>query len=246
MILRCALLLLVCLLAPARPSAAAAHLCLEAARRAAAEAGVPADLMVAITLAETGRSRGGRMEPWPWTANLDGAGHWFDSRAALRAFVGRALAEGRTSLDIGCFQINWRWHGRHFATPDDLAEPLTAARHAARWLAALRAELGSWEAASGAYHSRRPERAARYAVRVAALRADPAAQAAPAAGPPRPPAAPAGALAASPPRRAGGGWTMPAGPAGAAGRAAAPASLVALPGPARPFLPLPAPPTVRP
>lgn len=154
----------------AGPAAAAPELCERAAAQAAAETGVPADLMQAIALAESGRARNGRLRPWPWTANLEGQGHWFETRAELVAFAEGAVAVGRTSVDIGCFQINWRWHGRHFVRPGDLSDPLTGARHAARYLLQLREEFGGWEAAAGAYHSRDPDRAARYAARVAELR----------------------------------------------------------------------------
>ena len=160
--LRPALLLIVML---ALPAAAAPELCERAARQAAAEGGVPQDLMLAITLAETGRRQDGALRPWPWAANLEGAGHWFDSRAALEAFAARAVAAGRTSIDIGCFQINLRWHGHAFATPEAMFDPAANAHYAAQFLSGLAAELGSWEAAAGAYHSRTPELAERYGAR---------------------------------------------------------------------------------
>lgn len=172
-------LFMLILLALAAPARAAADLCLAAAAQAARETGVPPDLLRAITLAETGRSRDGRLEPWPWAANLEGRGHWFANRAELEGFAERMVAAGRTSLDIGCFQINWRWHGQGYAAPAALADPLTGARHAARFLAALQAELGSWEAAAGAYHSRTPHLAARYGARIAELRAAAPPEAAP-------------------------------------------------------------------
>lgn len=209
-----ALILFLCLLSS--PATASPDLCETAARQAAAETGVPTDLMAAITLAETGRNHHGRMRPWPWAANLEGASHWFDSRMALVTFAEGAVATERNSIDIGCFQINWRWHGQHFARPGDLSDPLTGARYAARYLAALHAELGTWEAATGAYHSRTPHLAARHAQRVGALRGP-----APASGPTRPPEPPAPAQ----------GWAMPI-----TGAPAALASLVPGGQTPRPFL----------
>lgn len=202
--------LLVCLGVPAL---AAPEQCLRAARQAAAEVGLAPDLLIAIATVESGRRIEGRLSPWPWTANLEGRGHWFDSPAALVAFVEAAVAAGRTSVDIGCFQINWRWHGADFARPADLADPLTGARHAARFLLQLHRELGDWERAVGAYHSRDPVRAARYAAQVAAHRGRPE--------PPRPPA----------PVRLRTGWALPIGPA-----AAGPGSLMPASTAARPFL----------
>lgn len=155
-----AVLILLALPAQARPD-----LCESAARSAAREVGVPAAVMLAIALTETGRSLDGRLRPWPWTANADGQGHWFASRTEALAFARTRLAQGQRSFDLGCFQINWRWHGQNFATPEALLDPPTAARYAARLLADLHAELGSWEAAAGAYHSRTPAHASRYRAR---------------------------------------------------------------------------------
>jgi hypothetical protein len=159
------LLALVASAAEARP-----ELCEEAARRASQETGVPADVLQAISLTETGRAHRGQMGPWPWAANIDGKGFWFDGPEAAMAFARENLARGRRSFDLGCFQINWRWHGEHFASPADLLDPLASARYAARFLARLRAEFGSWEAAAGAYHSRTPQLAERYRARFARLR----------------------------------------------------------------------------
>ncbi len=165
-------LLLFCLiLALAAPAAhARPELCEEAARRASAETGVPVDVLHAISLTETGRPHKGVMRPWPWAANIDGQGFWFDGPEAAMSFAREQLARGRRSFDLGCFQINWRWHGEHFASPHSLLDPLESARYAARFLGRLYDELGSWEAAAGAYHSRTPALAERYRARFARFR----------------------------------------------------------------------------
>lgn len=163
------LLLLLVLWCPAA-ARAAPELCERALRLAASEAGLPEDLLRAIALAESGRSIDGVLRPWPWTANIAGQGHWMASEAALLALVEGALAAGQRNIDIGCFQVNWHWHGHAFARPRDLIDPLANARHAARYLLQLLGEFGTIDRAVGAYHSRDPERARRYAQRVAALR----------------------------------------------------------------------------
>lgn len=173
-----ALLMLLALPAQARPD-----LCESAARAAAREAGIPATVLLAITLAETGRRMDGQLRPWPWAANAEGQGHWFATRAEAVAFARATLARGQRNLDLGCFQINWRWHGQGFTAPEALLDPPTAARYAARLLSDLHDEFGSWEAAAGAYHSRTPAFANRYRARfrqiLAALGDTPANLAAP-------------------------------------------------------------------
>lgn len=163
--------LLALMLLHALPAVARPELCEAAAQRAAHATGVPVDVLQAIALTETGRRAQGRLRPWPWTANTEGEGHWFDTRAEAEDFARRTLARGQTSIDLGCFQINWRWHGAGFDRPEALFDPAIAADYAARMLRDLYRELGSWEAAAGAYHSRTPQLAARYRARFAEIRA---------------------------------------------------------------------------
>lgn len=142
-----------------------AGLCDAAASRAAAATGVPLAVLRAIALTESGRRRDGQLRPWPWATNVEGQGRWFDSRAAAEAHARAELDRGRRSIDIGCFQVNHRWHGTAFASLEAMFEPEANALHAARFLAGLQRELGSWEAAAGAYHSRTPALADRYTAR---------------------------------------------------------------------------------
>lgn len=139
-----------------------AALCEEATHRASAEAGVPLAIMQAIALTETGRQSDGRARPWPWALNFGGPGAWFQDRDSALAALRAALAQGRRNIDVGCFQINHRWHAEAFASVEEMIDPLSNARHAAKFLRALHAETGSWMAAAGAYHSRTPAHATRY------------------------------------------------------------------------------------
>lgn len=133
-------------------------ICDQAALQAAREFGVPENVLLAITRTETARYG----SPWPWTVNMEGDGHWFETRSAALSFAEQRHAGGSTSFDIGCFQINFRWHGEHFPSISAMFEPLDNARYAARFLTDLYGELGTWDAAVGAYHSRTERYAARY------------------------------------------------------------------------------------
>lgn len=156
------------LIAPAT-AAAEPTLCETAAQQAAAEFAVPLVLMQAIAMVETGRSQGaGDLRPWPWTLNVNGDGHWFSNADQAATYLSTALAAGAGRVDVGCFQLNVRWHGDRFATPGAMLDPLANARHAAGFLAALQRETGDWLTAAGAYHSRRPDHAAAYRARISA------------------------------------------------------------------------------
>lgn len=175
-------------------------LCTNAAKHAAARTGVPEELLLAIALAESGRSQGNRLQPWPWALNVAGRGYWPESRAAAAHHLRRVLADNPGQVDIGCFQINLRWHGDAFAGPAAMLDPEANALYAARFLARLHAETGDWETAAGFYHSRSPGRAAGYRARVldlrAALTAAPRRDAPPSAAPPAMPPRAASAAAA--------------------------------------------------
>lgn len=147
--------------AAAIPASVAAS-CDRAAQRAAARHGIPDDVMLSITRVETGRSEGGQIRPWPWTVNMEGEGHWFETEHAAQAFVFARFKAGARSFDIGCFQINYRWHGSGFRSIEEMFDPERNADYAAAFLAELHAEFGDWTRAAGAYHSRTERHAANY------------------------------------------------------------------------------------
>ena len=149
---------------------ATASVCVEAARLAAHKYSVPEDVLIAITLTETGRGHGENLRPWPWAVNAFGAGEWHaDKRSALEG-VKRALARGNTNVDVGCFQLNYRWHGAGFDTLADMIAPQRNADYAAQFLKRLYWETGSWREAAGHYHSRTPRHRDRYLARFDAMR----------------------------------------------------------------------------
>ncbi|MEM9550332.1 MAG: transglycosylase SLT domain-containing protein [Pseudomonadota bacterium] len=149
-----------------------AGICDRAALRASQATGVPIDVLRAVTRTETGRNAGGKLEPWPWTVNMEGAGRWFDTLDGARAYVFKHFKAGARSFDVGCFQINYRWHSKHFKSIDEMFDPNANAQYAATFLRALHDELGDWSRAAGAYHSRTPKYAKIYTARFDRIRAD--------------------------------------------------------------------------
>ena len=136
--------------------------CLHWAETAAQEFLVPVALMKAIATIESGRRSETSRDPWPWTVHFNGRGYWYSSASEARSFVIALLERGHRNIDVGCFQVNVKWHGSRFASVSEMFDPSANARYAARFLQELHQELGSWEAAAAAYHSRTPEHAKRY------------------------------------------------------------------------------------
>ena len=160
---------------PARaetPEADPSALCDAAIVKASRRGGVPAEVLFAVALTETGQHRDGRMRAWPWAINREGKGYWFKTREEALAFGKQSLADGRRSFDVGCVQINYRWHGHAFPSLEDMFDPEWTATYAAQFLRTLYEERGSWSAAAGAYHSLTPELAGKYRVRFDRLLAE--------------------------------------------------------------------------
>lgn len=149
-----------------------AELCRFATDQAERAHGTPPGLLRAVSLVESGRRIDGARVAWPWTINLEGAGHWFDSREEALAFARAALEAGKTSFDIGCMQINYRWHHQEFGSLEEMFDPAHNADYAARFLTALETETGDWMHAAGFYHSRTPTHSERYRTLVAAAYED--------------------------------------------------------------------------
>ncbi len=155
--------------APARAGDASdpdpSALCEAAIVKGARRGGVPPEVLHAVALTETGQHRDGQFRAWPWAINREGKGFWFNSREEALAFARSSLAQGRTSFDVGCVQINYRWHGHAFPSLEAMFDPEWTATYAAQFLRTLYEERGSWSAAAGAYHSLTPELAQKYAAR---------------------------------------------------------------------------------
>lgn len=156
---------------PVWASAETAEICKTVAAKAASETEVPLAVLLAISLTETGRKRDGAFQPWPWTVNMEGKGLWFATQKEAYDYAIGHFNRGARSFDVGCFQINYKWHGRAFDSVEAMFDPLTNARYAAKHLAELFEEKGNWQDAAGAYHSRTPKYANRYKERFARIRA---------------------------------------------------------------------------
>lgn len=144
-------------------------LCDRAASKAAQATGVPIDILLAISRVEAGRKTDGTLHPWPWTINADGQGTFYDTEAEAVAAAEAHLTDGTGTFDIGCFQLNIRWHGGAFSSFEQMFDPELNADYAARFLTSLYQETGTWAGAVAAYHSRTPDLAQTYLDRVKAV-----------------------------------------------------------------------------
>lgn len=117
--------------------------------RAAHRHGIPLGLLYAVGLSETGQK--GSLHPY--ALNIDG-------RAVLATDLRHAVAQfwdakgnGAKFIDIGCMQVNHRYHGEHFASVEAMFDPVRNVDYAARFLKELRLREGSWTMAVARYNA---------------------------------------------------------------------------------------------
>ena len=135
-------------------SLAPSSVCFQQIMAAQKKYGIPDNLLLAIGLQESGRRVSGKLVIWPWTANTNGKGAFFGSKAALDAYVRKTQGEGVFSTDVGCMQINQRWHADQFTSLEAATDPHANVDYAARFLKGLFAQTRDWWEAAGRYHSK--------------------------------------------------------------------------------------------
>jgi len=145
------------------------NICLTEARRAEAQHGIPSGLLQSITRVEAGRKTvTGEFMPWAWTLNDAGEGLFFDSREAAMRHLEAAVSAPGHSVDVGCMQVNTKWHMGGFHELADMLDPVQNADYAAGFLLDLHEAHQSWDDAVKHYHSAEPEKHMVYHRRVLA------------------------------------------------------------------------------
>ena len=130
--------------------------------------GIPAQLLHAISIVESGRYDSERRATiaWPWTVMAEGQGRYLPSKAEAIAEVRRLKARGVQNIDVGCMQVNLRYHPEAFANLEEAFEPAANVAYAARFLRGLYDATGHWPTAASYYHSQTPSLAAEYRERL--------------------------------------------------------------------------------
>lgn len=124
--------------------------------------GIPPKLLRAISLVESGRTKGGQKVSWPWTVNVEGKGHYYNSKQEAINAVKAFQAQGINSIDVGCMQISLKHHKGAFNSVEEALDPAKNVAYAARYLSTLKSDAPSWFKAVGNYHSATPIHHNRY------------------------------------------------------------------------------------
>ncbi len=147
-----AMLLLLALLTGSISEASASSgsgLCEAQILKAAHKWNVPAGILHSVGLTETGRK--GAL--YPFALNIEGRTVFAASLAEALAEFEKARNEGHTLIDLGCMQINFRYHGGSFASAGQMLDPESNVDYAARFLANLHSRHQTWTMAVARYHA---------------------------------------------------------------------------------------------
>ena len=129
---------------------------------------IPNGLVQAVALAESGRwlAEDQSTLPWPWTVTSGKDSFYLPTKAAAIAKVRELKADGRTNIDVGCMQINLRYHPDAFTSLDEAFDPDSNVAYGTKFLKELRHQTRSWGKATAFYHSQNRERGNAYRTKV--------------------------------------------------------------------------------
>ncbi len=145
-------------------------LCEYLAQGAEKKHGLPKNILLSISRVESGyRKVDGITRAWPWTLNAGGDSAYFQTKEAALDSLKDRIEKGVTNIDIGCMQLNYRWHKKFFNNLNEMMSPKKNVDYGARFLKKLHQRHGSWEKAVKYYHSSKSKFNVKYYRKVRAV-----------------------------------------------------------------------------
>ncbi|WP_447883149.1 transglycosylase SLT domain-containing protein [Serratia fonticola] len=123
-------------------------------RTVASQHQVPAEVLFAVALAESGRTVNKVTVPWPWTLNVAGKSYRYATRAeGCQALTRFMRTHPLKRIDVGLGQTNLGYNGHHYRSACEAFEPYDNLNATARILRdCYRQRNGSWLDAAACYH----------------------------------------------------------------------------------------------
>ena len=145
-------------------------LCEYLAKEAEKKYGLPENILLSISRVESGYKKvDGITRAWPWTLNAGGDSAYFQTKEAALSSLKDRVDKSVTNIDIGCMQLNYRWHKKFFRSLSDMISPIKNVDYGARFLKKLHQRHGSWEKAVKYYHSSKSKFNVKYYRKVKAV-----------------------------------------------------------------------------
>ena len=139
--------------------------CAESINKIENKYNIPNKLLRAISLTESGRTIDKKFVAWPWSVNVSGKPYYFKDKASTLLFLQKKV-KYQKNIDIGCMQINFKYHNEQFKNLNTMLDPINNIDWAAKYLKKLYKRYKSWNIAISRYHSSNPERMKKYLEKV--------------------------------------------------------------------------------
>lgn len=125
---------------------------------------LPKDILHSVSLQESQKkhSKFSIYIVWPWTVNVAGVGYHFNSKDEAVKFTLQKQAEGHQSIDVGCMQINLKYHSDAFLSVDQAFSPRKNIAYSAKFLKEKLSSNSDWKIAVGNYHSCNQDKSKKY------------------------------------------------------------------------------------
>ena len=128
---------------------------------------IPKNLLLSIGKSESGRIlKNNKHVIWPWTVNHAGKSLFFDTKNQMKKYVLKYVKKQDYNLDVGCMQVNLKWHKNNFKKISDMFAVEPNVSYAASFLLQLKNKHGSWDKAIKHYHSSDPKKNKPYLIKV--------------------------------------------------------------------------------
>ena len=120
---------------------------------------IPKGLLGAIAKVESGNKA--------YAINVGGMPIYSPSLSDAISTAKKYIKSGKSNIDLGVIQLNYRWHGNKFTSIKEMLIPEKNITYAARLLCSLYKKHGNWHKAVRHYHSAKLEHSRQYSRKVA-------------------------------------------------------------------------------
>ncbi|EPM4160229.1 transglycosylase SLT domain-containing protein [Yersinia massiliensis] len=124
-------------------------------KQVAAQYNIPAEILYAIALTESGTKLKQGIRPWPWTINVAGKGYRYPTQKdACIALTGFMRSTRLKRIDVGLGQTNLGYNGHHYQSSCEGFSPYKNLHVTAKILNECYQSQGrgSWLNAAACYH----------------------------------------------------------------------------------------------
>ena len=142
------------------------NLCEKIIKNIELQTDIPKGLLLGIGKVEAIRKLNNKYIIWPWTINHAGKSLFFDTKKQMKNYVFKNLQKNDFNIDVGCMQINIKWHKNNFSKISDMFEIDPNISYAASFIKQLKNRHGSWDEAIKYYHSSDPKKNNPYLIKV--------------------------------------------------------------------------------